>query len=113
MKREERKEGKKRRRTERAFYTTCALMRTRNSFEWNKNYPSTDISGPRERAGLHGERRGGGEGSKMKNPAEWRARETLFSTSIYAHVPCARERARWIKLGILRKERRDRIFAQL
>jgi len=94
MKREERKEGKKRRRTERAFYTTCALMRTRNSFEWNKNYPSTDISGPRERAGLHGERSGGGGGIENEESGRVaRERNSVFNINLRPRPMRARARA--------------------
>jgi len=99
MKRGERKEGKKhayaseraRPRARNVFYATCALMRTRNSFEWNKNYPFTDISGP---ANARGARGSGGIENEESGRVARESRETLFSTSIYAHVPQTRARAR-------------------
>lgn len=92
-------------------------MRTRNSFEWNKNYPFTDISG-----GKGGGREGGRErrkGIERKNPES----ELAGWLSVLAHTRVEklcfqhqftptfsrRARTRWIKLGILRKETRPHI----
>lgn len=104
-------------------------MRTRNSFEWNKNYPFTWISSEffgqeKGEGGRSGDEDHGGD-PKRKNPAETPAvkaervsRNSVFNINLRPRsllqnanerTNAAPARARRIKLGILRKETRPHI----
>lgn len=95
-------------------------MRTRNSFEWNKNYPFTDIS---DGKGGGGEGTPTREGKGSKGRIRSRSLAVAGWLSVLAHTRVEklcfqhqftptfsrRARTRWIKLGILRKETRPHI----
>lgn len=95
-------------------------MRTRNSFEWNKNYPFTDISGgkraegkgrQREKERDRKEESGAGAGCVagwLSVLAHTRVEKLCFQHQ-FTPTFSRRARTRWIKLGILRKETRPHI----
>lgn len=97
-------------------------MRTRNSFEWNKNYPFTDISGGKGAEGREGGRQrekerdrkeesGAGAGCVagwLSVLAHTRVEKLCFQHQ-FTPTFSRRARTRWIKLGILRKETRPHI----